>query len=281
MTDWEFWRGHADAAVATRGVWVGLLNEKWEPICDIPVVSMDENATRMAAGDISLDVAVGEYSQVVEELVGEGLGEPNVDGTFTPSNVAARWVGIQTTAGRYAYFIPSTIARVTDRVVGLKIEGVGMLQLLEDLPCPSVPVAWRGGWREWREDAGAKYASPRVLTAVELAEVADGYTVKGDAVEVVRRVIDDSITAALALVGARERHMVVDWSPARAGREVLVRPDDGDVWGVVAEPARAAGVTISARLWWPGDEAVPQRTGPAVSPIYPMCVFDVTPIEEA
>ncbi|CAB0575891.1 hypothetical protein CIP107578_00758 [Corynebacterium diphtheriae] len=286
MTDFENWRKHINRVIEDDGVWVGLLDENWHPICDVPVAKLKESRTRMAAGQITADVIVGEHSQVVDELVAEGLGDTDQQGYFVARNVVERSLCVQRKGerGRHAYFIPMVAAQTRDKPVGLQLPGAGMLQLLEATPCPSIPIRWEPKFKTWNEDAGAKYKKPRVYSPVEFAEKADGYTVHGPAVQTIRALVQDSIDAVCSMMGwSGKPHMAVEWSQVvNDDREVFIRPQDESIWQTIADTARIAGVEIDAYLWWPGDDPVTARPRRGEKPVatswtHPIMVITIEP----
>lgn len=278
--EWQKWRSTVDAHIQDRGVWVGLLNEDWEPICTLVPKSgsFSESETRLSPPEVSFDSdgqRVGEPSLIVDELVAEDLGVFDERGLFRAKNDVARSVCVQRAGERQrqAYFLPYTDASVTDVVESLHVEGAGLLSLLEGWPAPSIPETWRGGFKVNRENAGGVYKTPREYSLFEMTTKVDGYTVSGPAETAIRVVVQDSLDAVNAHMqekyGWLDRpHLVVDWSDSgRESPEVLIPVQDDYVLPTVVDTARVAGVNISVDLWWPGDDPVVVRTSKPGGPV--------------
>lgn len=299
--EWQRWRATADSHVKDRGIWVGLLNEDWEPIATLAPKdgTFAETEVRYSPPEVSFDAdgqREGEVSLIVDELVAEDLGVFDERGLFLAKNNVARSVCVQRAGARQrqAYFLPYTDATVADVVESLHLEGAGLLSYLDGLPAPSIPESWRGGFKLNRENAGGVYKTPRRYSLFEMTSRVDGYTVSGPAETAIRIVVQDSIDAVqahmreLASWGSRP-HMVVDWSATgRTSPEVLLPVQDDYVLPTVADTARVAGVNISADLWWPGDPAAVVRTskpgsrlttGPRTWP-HPIIIVRIEQVEE-
>lgn len=265
MVMWESWRATIDAHIRDRGVWVGLLNEDWEPIATISPRDFNETYTRLAAPEVSFDhvgFVDGRLSTIVDELIAPDLGRFDERGVFKASNVVGRSVCVQRagTRDRQAYFIPYADASGSSAPETVHVEAAGLLSLLDATPCPSIPVSWRGGFSVQTGDAAGQYATPREYSLVEFATRADGYTVVAPAEAAIRTVVQDSLDALQRHFGWERPHMVVDFAPTgRVSPEAAIRVEDDFILPTVAETARTAGVNISADLWWPGDEPVTVR----------------------
>ena len=266
MVMWDSWRATVDAHIRDRGVWVGLLNENWEPIATISPRDFNETYTRLAAPEVSFDHAgqqQGQLSTIVDELIAPDLGRFDERGVFEASNVVGRSVCVQRAGerDRQAYFIPYVDASGRSAPETVHVEAAGLLSLLDATPCPSIPESWRGGFTVQEGDAAGQYATPREYTLVEFATRADGYTVVAPAEAAIRTVIQDSLDAVQHHMGWSKPHMVVDFAPTgRVSPDAAIRVEDDFILPTVAETARTAGVNISADLWWPGDEPVTVRT---------------------
>lgn len=279
--EWNQWRATAQAHIEDRGVWVGLLNEDWEPIDTLAPRpgSFSENDVRLSPPEVSFDAdgqRAGEPSLIVDELVAEDLGVFDERGYFRAKNDVARSVCVWRAGERQrqAYFLPVTDAVVSNVVEELHLEGAGLLSLLDAWPAPSIPESWRGGFKLNRENAGGKYKTPREYSLFEVTTRLDGYTVNGPAETAIRVIIQDSLDAVNAHMQSKygwadKPHLVVDWSATgRTSPDVLIPVQDDYVLPTVADSARVAGVNISVDLWWPGDAPVTVRTSkPGRSPV--------------
>ncbi len=261
---WDSWRATVDAHVRDRGVWVGLLNENWEPICTISPRDFNETYTRLTPPEVGFDhdgQVKGRPSTLVDELIAPDLGRFDEQGYFEASNVLGRSVCVQRADDRQAYFIPYVDASGKDAPESVHVEAAGLLSLLDATPCPSVPESWRGGFQTVKADAAVTYTTPREYSLVELATRADGYTVVGPAERAIRTVVQDSLDAVQHHMGWVRPHIVVDYAPTgRTSPDAAIRVEDDFILPTVAETARTAGVNVSADLWWPGDPAVTVRT---------------------
>lgn len=291
MTDWQSWQKHVKTAVADNGTWIGLADQNWAPVMDMPpVVELSAQSLRLAPADLELSTVVrdgGAISPLVNHLIADGLGKVDERGALEVTNQPARNIIIQrgdhTT--RQAYFITDTVA-VGDEEAPylLKIQGQDLLGMLDATPCPSIPRTWgQTPLSTWTEDAGGAYTKPREYGAVELADSADGFTVEGAAVPVIRELIQDSIDAVVKQMGWQTPHIVVDmgWAGAGGGKRTVIRVADRSVWETIAEPARVAGVNIRAYVWWPGDPVVLVRPSKGKAPVFKsfthaVCVVQVS-----
>lgn len=266
MVMWDAWRATVNAHVADKGVWVGLLDENWEPIATISPRDFNETYTRLASPEVSFDhdgQVDGRVSTIVDELIAPDLGKFDQSGRFEAANIVGRSICVQRGDERQAYFIPYVDASGKNAPEKVHVEASGLMSLLEATPCPSIPESWRGEFSVQPGDAAGQYDTPREYSLVEFATRADGYTVVGPAETAIRTVIQDSLDAVQKHMGWQEPHMVVDYaSTGRTSPEAAIRVEDDFILPTVAETARTAGVNISASLWWPGDPAVTARISP-------------------
>ena len=283
---WGSWQAHIREKIRTEGQWVGLADENWEPICDLPaVIEMNGGGTRLSAAELTVKlpaVSGGVAHLVVDELVAGDLGVFSEDGRLVPNMRAARNIILDRGNGfRQAYFITHTLAEGgADAPSVITVFGQDLLGLLAATPCPSVPRKWGNEpMRSWEQDAGGKYSKPRFYGAVEMADELDGYTMHGPAVQVIKTLVQDSIDAICRQMGWAQPHMVVDWAVGGQSPEVLIQVNDQMLWEAIAEPARLAGVTVTAHLWWPGDDPIQVRTTGGQTTVmefpHPVCVIRV------
>lgn len=288
MTDWVTWRKHVEQKIKDEGQWVGLADENWEPIIDLPAVEeLNARGTRLSPADLEAVMPAqhnGTAHLVVSELITDGLGVFSESGTISPNNSAARNIIVQRRGerSRQAYFVAMTRAEGEGEIPEkITVSGQDLMGLLAATPCPSVPRRWgKEPMKQWVEDAGGKYAKPRFYGAVEMADSLDGYTMHGPAVKVIKTLIQDSVDAVCAQMGFTRPHIVVDWSTPDESDEVLIRLSDQLLLDAVADTARVSGVTVSAWLWWPGDPHVLVRPKYGADPVltdykHPICVVRV------
>lgn len=266
MVDWNSWRATSQATAHDKGVWFGLLNEDWEPIATLSPTNDSEVYTRLASPELSFDHAgmtEGHVSTIVDELIAPDLGTFDEQGRFEASNIIGRSVAVYRGDTRQAYFIPYVDAEGTTHPETLHIESSGLLSLLDATPCPSIPESWRGGFEIRTANAAGEYKKPREYSLVEFATRADGYTVAGPAEKVIRTIVQDSLDAVQHHMGWKRPHMVVDFAPTGVeSPESAIRIEDDFILPTIQETARTAGVSITADLWWPGDDPVTTRTKP-------------------
>lgn len=293
MVDWQQWQKHVTQKIKDEGQWVGLADENWEPLMDMPrTEEMDASGLRLSPADLEATMPVqheGVTHPVVSELISDGLGVFSESGKIEPNTSAARNIIVQRAGqrSRQAYFVAMTRAEGQgDAPEKITVSAQDLMGLLAATPCPSVPRQWgKEPMKLWVEDAGGKYRTPRFYGAVEMADSLDGYTMHGPAVKVIKELIQDSVDAVCAQMGFGRPHMVVDWSTPDESDEVVIRLSDQMVLDAVADTARVSGVNVSCWLWWPGDDPVlarVRRGAPAVltSFEHPICVVRVERIKE-
>lgn len=266
MVDWVSWRATANAHTADKGVWIGLLDENWEPIATLAPRDVREAYTRLASPELSFDhdgLKAGGVSTIVDELIAPDLGKFDEQGRFEASNIVGRSVGVQRGDTRQAYFIPYVDPQGNKMPESVHIESSGLLSLLDATPCPSVPESWRGGFEIRNANAAGPYKKPREYSLIEMATRADGYTVAGPAESVIRTIVQDSLDAVQNHMGWERPHIVVDFAPSGVeSPDAAVRVEDEFILPTIAETARTAGVNVTADLWWPGDDPVVIRVAP-------------------
>lgn len=266
MVDWNSWQATTDAHFADKGVWVGLLDENWEPIATLSPRDVNEAYTRLASPELSFDhygIPDGGVSTIVDELIAPDLGKFDEQGRFEASNIIGRNVGVYRGDTRQAYFIPYVDAQGKNGPESVHIESSGLLSLLDAHPCPSIPESWRGGFETRNANAAGPYKKPREYSLIEMATRADGYTVSGTAENAIRTIVQDSLDAVRSHMGWERPHMVVDFAPSgEESPDAMIRVEDDFILPTIEETARTAGVSLSADLWWPGDGPVITRVAP-------------------
>lgn len=269
----EQWAGrHAeiDRTVADFGQCLILTDGNFEPICQLPpVIEGTGGDLRFDTAELSVTVpaltTAGVPHAAVDALVDEGFGRQDETSRLVPVADASRFVVVQRTGGepaRLAYKIVFPRLLIEQGETSqLRIEGVSLVDMLRQWPCPSVPILWgHEPIRDWREDAGGKYDRIYHYGPIEMATVARGYTAHGPAVDTIRTVIQESLDAGNRAQGWMRPHMVVDFTPETvASPTVAIRRQDASVWDTVCGPARLAGVHIRVGMWWPGDTPFPAK----------------------
>ena len=208
------------------------------------------------------------------------------EGRLVPVADRTRFVAIER-AGvpRRVYWVTHTVARGdADAPATLTIHGVGLTKLLSRFPAMSAPTTWQQSFRRFERDwvgpenTKVAFSRPRELAGMKMVTVADGATLDGPAETTIRRLIAESLAAAFRVAGITTDPpiQVLTTPTGRSSPRILLRPTDGPLLEEIAQPAAAAGVIITARMWWPGD---PQVTGLALS--LPTVVVAVEQAKEA
>lgn len=265
-TQWETWRRHIDHIVETRGEWIGLCNGDGEPIMMLPhPLELSAEEYILESGDLELAIDVASPSTglplpIVDRLVADGIGRLDAQGRFVAAIEEDFMVVVQRPGGidgRMAFMVTHVVAEGDwKQPQKITIHGHDLKKNLELWPAPSALDSWKNPFTVWAEDAAGKYATPRTYAPIEMATVADGYTLEGDALEVVRRIIVDSLRTVDGLMGWSSDPMMVVRAavPGEVTRRLVVRVADESVWETIANDARIAGVQIDVALWWPGDD---------------------------
>ena len=261
------------------------------PLMDLPpVVSMVAPEARNDPGSLELTVLCrsnrGIIHPVVTELVAEQLGVLSPEGKLVPVADRTRFVAIEREGvPRRVFWATHTVARGdADAPVTLTIHGVGLTKLLSRFPAMSAATTWRSLFkrfeRDWvgPENTKVVFSRPRELAGMKMVTVADGATLDGPAEATIRRLIAESLAATFRVAGIAEDLpiQVVTTPTGRPSPRILLRPTDGPLLEEIAQPAAAAGVIITARMWWPGD---PPIAGLALS--LPTVVVAVEQAKEA
>lgn len=159
------------------------------------------------------------------------------------------------------------------RPTSLQIIGVTITDLLAGFPCPADLRSWRETTfhtldRDWVKPFEIK----RNLAEIKIAEVADGYSVTGEAISTIRELIQTSIDTVNQAMGWTQSHMVVDMSPiTNPAEDVVIRVTDDDIWSTVSDYMRFAGLNVAVEMRFPEDEPVN-----GVHYDYPIAVVKVT-----
>ncbi|MCK7676420.1 hypothetical protein M0E81_11760, partial [Corynebacterium sp. CCM 9187] len=96
----------------------------------------------------------------------------------------------------------------------------------------------------------------RDVAGIELEQHRGRAVVEGPALQAIYEVIGVSLEAVFRATGVSDPWPVVVETPASGGPETVIALEDRTIWDTIAPYAAAAGVRVSARLWWPGDPPV-------------------------
>lgn len=270
--DWDAHSKHRTQVAGDTGQWLGLVDEDFIPLLDLPPLSgMDWKDSRGAIDSVELTVNVrtpsGRPHAIVSELIADGLGRVDEVGKLIPFTGPARLISWQRPGGvRSTMRVTHTTAEGdAESPHTLTIHGVSIKGYLDLLPCPSNPLSWTGNFtrfeRDWvgPEDTTALFDHPRDLASCTMINVADGASVDGMADEVIYRLMQESFDAVHRVAGVEKPvYVAVLDAPRGEQQRMIHRPTDQTIWQELGDRALTAGVSIRPQLWWPGD---PQPAG--------------------
>lgn len=271
--NWENHKKHRDQVIADQGQWLGLLDENATPMMDLPPVMemrMPEATNDTASGMVKLRVqsASGIVHPVIHQLIADGLGKTDDVGRLVPLSEATRFIAIERAGSRRVFRVDFAVAEGGAGAPSvLAVHGTDMLKTLARFPAMSGPTTWTGKWtrftRDWAgpENVGVQFDKPRDLQDIKMVTVADGATEQGAAEPLIRKIISDSLAATWRAIGREDLladpPVQVDPNPSgRKSKNILIRPTDRSIWEELAPLAAAAGVSISAEMWWPTDAPI-------------------------
>lgn len=272
MTDWDSWRG-AGAAKSAGGQWLCLADGDGVPIMELPSpVSVDVPMQRQVPGEVSAQFVVVGGHPMLRLLAGD-FTEQDPEGRLRPRTDGDYMLVLDRDGVRHGFVIAFvTLEGGTNEPTLLTVHGTDLLDLLQTWPCPSNYGSWETAeFSTVTEDAGGKFSVPRRMAGVQLATTADGYVEDMPADAAARLLICQSVRVVNALEGWNDSHIVVEAGEDKAPH-VYIKTDDRSIWDTISQPVLDAGVTIKARLWWPGDPPIRSVDG-VVNPNYPVAVF--------
>lgn len=240
---------------------------------DLPPVMemrMPEATNDPASGMVKLRVqsASGIVHPVIHQLIADGLGKTDDVGRLVPLSEATRFIAIERAGSRRVFRVDFAVAEGGAGAPSvLAVHGTDMLKTLARFPAMSGPTTWTGKWtrftRDWAgpENVGVQFDKPRDLQDIKMVTVADGATEQGAAEPLIRKIISDSLAATWHAIGREDLladpPVQVDPNPSgRKSKNILIRPTDRSIWEELAPLAAAAGVSISAEMWWPTDAPI-------------------------
>ena len=289
--DWTSHKAHRKYVAEKFGQWVGLVDENGEPMFTAPpVVSQSAPKLRNEAGAIRVTFRVrspqGVVHPLVDELIGQGLGDVDREGVLVVHSGPSRFLVIEKPGGvRLEYRITHAVASGQGSAPYLlEVHGVQIVRTLSLLPSMSAPTTWQNNWteftRDWvgPEDELITFDRPRNLTGIKMVTVADGATISGPAESSIRRMINMTLEACFRVMGVMDDPPIrVNPTPTGVHSEnVLIRRTDGPLWEEIAAVAAFSGVQVSMRMWWPGDDPEPWAVLDK-----PTMIVDVKQSEEA
>lgn len=284
MIGWQRHRAHREQVMADTGQWVGLADENGVPICDLPpLLEMMAPQVRGEPGELELVTAVrstrGLLHTAVDELVAEGLGVQDGEGRLVPLTDPTRFVVVERPGDRRAFRVTHVVAEGGWQAPAtLMVHGISLLDMLNDHPAWSYPISITGTWHRVNQDYAVNFERERDLQDVQMAASTDGFVISGPADVAIHQLITESLAASYRAVGVADHPIrVAALQPATGSPQILLRPTDDPLWETVAATALAAGVTVGATMWWPGD----LDPGLDPAPTEPTVVVTVTGLEES
>lgn len=261
--DLSQWRKHIDRVVQDEGQWVGVADENGYPIYElVGKINFPESHLQAASAEITVNVEPGD--RILDDLVGDSLGQMDAAGRLVPANGPARLLVLVRPGERRAAIVTHVVVTGQATPSQVTVHGVDLLDSLASWPCPSINLeGWEmAKWQQRKTDAsGVRYGKMREMAQLQFATKLYRYAKRGTARDVLRVIVQDSFDSVNKLYGWQDSpHAVVAFGGAKdTSGEVALRISDDSIWETIAETARAAGLTIDVELWWPGDPAIQVR----------------------
>lgn len=261
--DLSQWRKHIDQVVKDEGQWVGVADENGYPIYELTgKINFPESHLQAASAEITVNVEPGD--RILDDLVGDSLGQMDAAGRLVPANGPARLLVLVRPGERRAATITHVVVTGQATPSQVTAHGVDLLDSLASWPCPSINLqGWETAeWQQRKTDAsGVRYGKVREMAQLQFATKLFRYAQQGTARDLLRVITQDSFDSVNILYGwDGDPHAVVDFSGDKdTSGEIGLRISDDSIWETIAESARSAGLTIDVELWWPGDPAIRVR----------------------
>lgn len=258
------------AVARKKGACYMLLDINGQPAGEFDPVHVDSSQTSLDFGNTEITVDIshggGMWNPVIERYIPQmvhGTGGSKIP--IEPGNGVHFLLLIQGPLGekdRQAATIEYITLEGDDHgPTTLTMHAMDILAMLQFAPCPSVPATWKEPYARWDHDAGGPYRVEHELSPIQMATMATNHTMRGPAIPVIGRIIQESLEARDRVRGwIDDPSEVVEReelpNSEYLGPEVLVRRTDDSVWDTIAPVCRNAGVTVRARLWLPGDKSI-------------------------
>lgn len=235
------------------------------PLTELTAPRVRNSPTSMRAR-LGVKSRLGHVHPVVDELIGEGLGQVDGQGQLVVESESTRFLAVERPGDvrRFYRVSHAVVSGLGEAPSEIEVHGNDLLKFLAMFPAMSAPATWTGEWetftRDWAGPQGEEilFNKPRDLSGMQMVTVADGATIEGPAEDTIRQLISESLEAAFRVAGVSD-NPPIQVSPVGSGAEsphVLIRPTDKPLWDEVVPVAMAAGVVVSASWWWPGDHSV-------------------------
>lgn len=264
MIDWINHAKHRDYVAQKEGQWIGILDGSGNPVFDLPhPIDMSASEARLSPESLKVSIPIegenGVLHPVTDLLLGSHLGIID-NGTFQPANGSTYIIVVQRANGeQWAGKIKFATAQGGAlKPTVLTIHALNVLDVLGELPCPASNEAWRNApYQTMRNDPAVAFEKSREISLLTLANSADGFSEKGEAEPLIRRIITEAIGTVSKHSGWKQPHVVVDQTPSgESTPSITVRLTDSSIWDTVVEYALLAGVNIRARLVFPNTELI-------------------------
>lgn len=267
--EWKHYRAHMQAVAEKENACYVLLDNNGEPVGEFTPLAVDSTQANLDFGETVFTVDLGDgsglWNPVIERYFPAWLHGATSDNIPVDSGVGVHFLILIQGPGGEHDRQAATVEYVT--LDGddygpktLTLHAMDILGALQFCPCPSVPSTWKEPYRTWENDAGKPYRAGRELSPMQMATMATNHTLRGPAVPVIARCIQESLDARDRVRGwLGDRSEVVEYPTDRfrlVGPTVLVRRADDSVWDTIAPVCRNAEVTVAARLWLPGDKPI-------------------------
>lgn len=267
--EWKQLKDHMQAVAEKANACYVLLDADGQPVGEFVPLSVDSTQANLDFGETAFTVDLGDgsglWNPVVERYFPQWGNEEATHDIPVDSGVGVHFLLLIQGPGGERDRQAATVEYVTldgdeSGPKTLTLHAMDILGALQFCPCPSVPYTWKEPYKKWRNDAGKPYRVGRELSPMQMATMATNHTLRGPAVPVIARCIQESLDA-------RDRvrewwadpSEVVEYPTDRfrdVGPTVLVRRSDDSVWDTIAPVCRNAEVTVTARLWLPGDKPI-------------------------
>lgn len=271
--DWAQFAGHREALVESEGQYVGLLDENGHPLCDLPhPVEMQAPRERNAISSLQMtfpvSTATGGVHPAARALVDDTIGVEK-NGAITPTP-KTRFVLVERPGSSWCYRVAQRMATgPAGKLQSITVHGVDVVNYLTQLPCPTQPAKWKSSRfhrfeKDWLAvtDKTARFVTPRDIAEVDFYDSYLADQVIYDYAEVaIGRIITESVDAVAGILGmSTPPFNVTVTNHGGHAEKIMIKPDDGFIWDVVAPRATAAGVGITATMVLPTKTGEPQIT---------------------
>lgn len=280
ITDWTHHRKHRAAIAEDEEQYIGLFDETRPSLMDCPPVlsPLEAPQRRNTATSFKATFAImdeGTVHPIVDELVTGGATVDH-EGKLVAVANKTRFIVVERKNYRRAFRITHVVESGDwQHPHSLEVHGVDILAELDRHVAWSAPTTITGEYtrfeRDWvgPEGIATTWNKPRDLQDMKMITSADGVTLgdarredEATAEKVIRKLITRSLEASWRATGIRG---IIDNPPIVVSPigsplpspNVLIRPADGKLLETVAPIAEAAGVSITANFWLPGDPPAP------------------------